>query len=266
MSATWDNKARCSNKKPADWDDKKSSEKPKLTRANKSKSKKPVWQNLNNVRGSSDSKVKALVICFDIEHTGHGPYQSDVLSIAANASILDAEKKSLTIVPQFGFKTDVYTTKDVSQHCPTAVKAYFTPEVRRNGRAFSVVINAMFDLICKTKQAFCLSSVWLVGHDVYKSEAAVLDAQCARNNIDFAALLAAAGVTVWVDTLQLARLQPQLADLDSKSLGSIYLRLFSAELESAHDAKSDADATQVIKPNNLKYHYSLLSYSFSFSA
>ena len=146
------------------------------------------------MNGSSDSKFKALVICFDIEHTGQGPYQSDVLSIGANASILDGEKKSLLQIPEFAFTTDVFTTKDMSQYCPAAVKAYFTPEARRAGRPFSVVIKTFCELICATKKAHSVSNVWLVGHDVYKSEAVVLDAQCARLKIDFAALLATAGV------------------------------------------------------------------------
>lgn len=86
----------------------------------------------------------------------------------------------------------------------------------------------------------------MVGHNLFACDANLLYAQCSRCSLDFEQLVAEAKVTAWVDTLSLARVQPELTGLQSKALGDVYAHVMSKPMPDAHDAAADAKATMEI--------------------
>ena len=83
----------------------------------------------------------------------------------------------------------------------------------------------------------------MVGHNICAADCISLVTNAEKSGLDLRQLCVDAHVTVWIDTLDLARRCPTLLSVKSKTVTSLYEHITSTPMQSAHSALGDVSAT-----------------------
>ena len=193
--------------------------------------------------GGAEETFVLLVI--DLEHTGHGPYSSDILQIGAVGALFTmlAEAPANVISSYdgqvlFDFNMDIRTDQLLNKNLDVVFHRNFPRQKIRDASPFLEVMSAFRSEVLTLKSGLPPNTKLLIAaHNGYVSDFSVLHCQFQRHGQSFAEFLTSMDVEGFVDTLVIAR----ELNLPTK-LSDLYKRLTGIELSNAHDAGADADA------------------------
>ena len=195
----------------------------------------------------------------DLEHTGWGPYRSDIMQFAAAAYLYDALAQPHVLTKlDWEFDSDVRTNQKLNPKLPEHFHSSFTRRRLRDAPTFTSVMDTFTTELKKVVDLHPSSQCFFTGHNVYKCEAPVLLNQCAREGLNFINLMDNLRLHHFMDTydiaVQFARIEKEKEKEKEKeqenekkeerkerklNLSALHLELTGQELEGAHDALND---------------------------
>ena len=182
------------------------------------------------------------MIVFDVETTGHGIHQSDVIQLSAVANTFPI-KSNFDMTCNLFFRSDQEINWFMSQK--TGFSELFNETRLRTSPTFAESIHFFFQFITQVSIKFQRDRVWLAGHKIFSSDLLVLHAHCKREGINLAQQLEQVTVEACLDTLRLA--QQIWPAVKEKGLEPLYERISNKKIgETTWDTPwQDADSKEV---------------------